>query len=1046
MTFGLFYYLMIMKNIYYTLILLTSFSTLSTRAYSQQINIPQVQLMPTMPSPLLMRNWSAAAGKYDSLVYNLNATGINWPIVRLGSSGVNYPDIRPIFMDSYVGSASHGNQAEAINILPSIVGATLVGIDKSKEFGVNWVQSSEDFFNSRNGQNVYLNGTSATSGSDWWYDIMPNVFFYQLYSLYPSIPNFSSQFTSVANVWQNAVYKMGGSSTPWTIPNMNYRAWYLATNTPNASGVIEPEAAGSLSWLMYNAYKTTGNINYLYTAEMCMDFLNGLTTDPSYEIQLPYGALTAARMNAELGSNYNITNIVNWVFNEGPLRDWGTITGNWDGEDVSGLVGDEDPGNNYVFLMNGFQQAAALVPLVKYDKRFASSVARWTLNLSNAARLYYTPYLPDSTHCDSYDWSVRNDPDGVIGHEAIEQVWNNVPLFARGDAIINGWASTDLGLYGSSHIGYLGAIINPTNVTGILSLDLDKTDFFGNNIYPVYLIYNPYSTSQDVTLNPGTGTYDIYDAITEKVILSGASGASGIAVPSDSVRLLIYLPHGTVLTPSGGKLYAGTNIVDYHYQNNYSGQFRVKALVAKNPVVLFNSLDTIYCTVDNAPSAVVYNWAVNGTAIPYGTGSVLNWQTPASAGIYKISCKVTSDDIIATDTVLVNVVTVVPEKPVISGLNLNKKFYYTRDTLKVNCIAKDINGSALTYSWNVNNVTVLTSDSASASWIAPDTAGIFDINCVVTNSFKLSSDTSAFALVKSTSIPAVKPLIYYPFDGNVNDYSGNGYNAILTGAVPTSDPMGRADSAYEFNNSADIIYTPNNTALNFQDKITISFWLKLDQVTAESYVISHGSWQDRYKVSVIPGNILRWTVKTNNTTLDLDNSVPLVLGTWYHFTVAYTGYSMEIYENGVLDVFEPQTGQIQQTTQDITIGQELLGQDTYTLFGAVDEVRIFDGELSMSQIQTLPAIWDLTAINQATGSDMMVYPNPSNGLVYIRSTGENTGMQIEAIDITGRILGIITTKLNADTYSVELLNSYHGLVIIKVFGNTSQNYFKVLFL
>ena len=46
-------------------------------------------------------------------------------------------------------------------------------------------------------------------------------------------------------------------------------------------------------------------------------------------------------------------------------------------------------------------------------------------------------------------------------------------------------AATDLGLYGSSHVGILGGIISPTNVSGILQLDLLKTDYFHDPHIPL---------------------------------------------------------------------------------------------------------------------------------------------------------------------------------------------------------------------------------------------------------------------------------------------------------------------------------------------------------------------------------------------------------------------------------------------------------------------------------------------------------------------------------------------------------------------------------
>jgi hypothetical protein len=145
-----------------------------------------------------------------------------------------------------------------------------------------------------------------------------------------------------------------------------------------------------------------------------MEFLSGLTSNPSYELQLPYGAFVAAKMNAELDTDYDLQKMVNWCFDRGPLRGWGVVAGSWNGSSVSGLVGEaNDAGKDYAFVMNGFQQAAALAPMVKYDKRFAHDIAKWILNLANASRLFYLSYLPEGDQ-DDYLWSSQYDPESVI--------------------------------------------------------------------------------------------------------------------------------------------------------------------------------------------------------------------------------------------------------------------------------------------------------------------------------------------------------------------------------------------------------------------------------------------------------------------------------------------------------------------------------------------------------------------------------------------------------------------------------------------------------
>jgi hypothetical protein len=402
-------------------------------AQSTQISISKVSQMPDFPSPYLMRDWRQVASQYDAFVFDQQKTGTHLPLIKLKNSGTNFPNLHPILLDTYVGTTSTG-QAEAINIIPALVSASLMDIDKSNQNGVNWVEKIMDFYNSKNSQNVYLNSYNTLSGKDWWYDLMPNVFFYQLYTQYQDINGFDDQFVSIADQWLTAVQAMGGKTTPWAVPQMNYRGWYLSSMTGNTEGVKEPEAAGAIAWLLYHAWKKTGEQKYFKGAMLAMDFLSAQNSNPSYELQLPYGVLTAAKMNAVHDAGYDIEKMMNWCFDRGPLRGWGVIDGQWNGSDVSGLIGEaNDAGNDYAFAMNGFQQAAALVPLIKYDKRFARDIAKWTLNLANASRLFYPQYLPP-TDQDDHAWSAQYDPQSVIAYEALKEDVNGKKLYGTGDA------------------------------------------------------------------------------------------------------------------------------------------------------------------------------------------------------------------------------------------------------------------------------------------------------------------------------------------------------------------------------------------------------------------------------------------------------------------------------------------------------------------------------------------------------------------------------------------------------------------------------------
>ena len=148
-------------------------------AIAQQINISRVDQMPDFPQPYHMRDWKEVALNYDSLVFDLAAIGQFFPLSSIFENTTNYPEHPALAIQSYVGTNSPPGK-EAINILPAVVGATLVGMDKSNQNGINWPLYCEEYFNRRPEENVYLNGPVSSSGNDWWYETMPNIFFYQL--------------------------------------------------------------------------------------------------------------------------------------------------------------------------------------------------------------------------------------------------------------------------------------------------------------------------------------------------------------------------------------------------------------------------------------------------------------------------------------------------------------------------------------------------------------------------------------------------------------------------------------------------------------------------------------------------------------------------------------------------------------------------------------------------------------------------------------------------------------------------------------------------
>jgi len=980
--------------------------TLQVFAQPGQLNISRITQMPDSPSPLQLRNWTTVATDYDNYVFDMNKTGQYLPLSRLGTQGqFNYADNTPLFLDSYVGADNHLNQEEAINILPAIVGASLAGVDKSNQNGMNWVAMAKDFFNLENGQNVYLNGYSTTSGNDWWYDVMPNVYFYQLKSLYPdATPEFNMQFTSVADRWLYCVTQLGGSTTPWTVPYMNYRAFNLATGLPLDESVPEPESAGSISWLLYNAWLETGDITYFEGAQLAMDFLAGMETNPSYELQLPYGTIAAARMNAVEGTNYPLQKMLDWCFDRGELREWGSIVGTWGGYDVSGLIGEaNDNGDDYAFIMNGFQQAAALAPLPKYDKRYAKAIAKWLLNVANASRLFYWNALPQ-TNQDSYEWAYANDPTACIPHESMKELWLGKSPFATGDAIRGGWAATNLSLYSGSSVGYLAAVVKSTNIPEILQIDLNKTDFFGDNSLPAYLYFNPTTSVKQVNISLPSGTFGVYDAITENILFSGASGSVQIAIPAGEVRLIRLYLAGLETDARDGRLYAGGDVLDYHYLYDYSDNLRIKSLSADHNPVITNSVFTAYCEPGNINPGdqVLYEWFLDNVPIQGLNQSQVQITAPGLASQIYLKCRIGVNGQTAVDSLLLEVVEHIPLPPVVNGIQADSKYTAIGELNTFTALVEPTPGEILDYAWTTSAGTLYQTTGNSVSWQAPSTPVVATITVQVSNQDMLSTTVSAGALVKDTSIAIQTPLIWYPFDNDNKNAIADRFHATVSGPTKTDDARGMPSLAWRFTAGSNIIYTENQPELNFTDAVSLSCWVKCEQFGSERFIVSHGSWQQRYKLSITPEGYLRWTVKTSTGVADLDGSMPIELNHYYHVTALYTGFSMELYLDGVLDTFKAFSGTIQPSTKPLTIGRMDNVETLYSLRGSVDEVKLWDREIPVPQIENLKNEWATPAGIEENELIARIYPNPAKDVIFVEFTDITKIENISMIAPDGR--------------------------------------------
>jgi hypothetical protein len=306
-----------------------------------------------------------------------------------------------------------------------------------------------------------------------------------------------------------------------------------------------------------------------------MKALQSQTINPTYEVLMPFGAYLSARINAEQGKTFDVNKMLGWSFDGTPIcrEGWGVLTGNWNGIDISGIVGSTVDHGGYGFLMNTYDAAWPLVPLVRYDQSYAGAIGKWMLNAANAARLFYPEYLSADHQSIPQLAAVTK---GVIGYEGLvkkstyARYENLEGPVAQGDG--PNWVPgknpdvSQFSVYGSGHVGIFGSIIRTTEVPGILQLNLLATDFFHDRAYPSFLYYNPYPQTEKVSLawEDNHQAVDLYNTVTGRFIARNVRSGVGLRLDSLQTAVIVCLPVGGKITYEGNKMLVNGIVTDYN--------------------------------------------------------------------------------------------------------------------------------------------------------------------------------------------------------------------------------------------------------------------------------------------------------------------------------------------------------------------------------------------------------------------------------------------------------------------------------------------------
>jgi hypothetical protein len=199
---------------------------------------------------------------------------------------------------------------------------------------------------------------------------------------------------------------------------------------------------------------------------------------------------------------------------------------------------------------------------------------------------------------------------------------------------------------------------------------------------------------------------------------------------------------------------------------------------------------------------------------------------------------------------------------------------------------------------------------------------------------------------------------YWPFDGNLNDQSGRGLMATISGDVTlVPDRFGNPDKACRFGGGAtDYIFYPSfGSAISGQ--VSFAVWIKVEAFNNVFPTISHligvdGGGKGFALLRLGDFGFANNQIQLGTSVGTLNDPTPLAVNTWYFIVGTIEPGSSKIYINGQLKSSR-NTGGVS-ITGNLILGNGITGGGGLrTLKGVMDDVLFYDRVLTPEEIQYL---------------------------------------------------------------------------------------------
>lgn len=205
--------------------------------------------------------------------------------------------------------------------------------------------------------------------------------------------------------------------------------------------------------------------------------------------------------------------------------------------------------------------------------------------------------------------------------------------------------------------------------------------------------------------------------------------------------------------------------------------------------------------------------------------------------------------------------------------------------------------------------------------------------------------------VESPQEPAMTNLIaYWPLDGNANDLTGNGYDALVGPRVVFDQGYTGQSAYFDGTDYQSYLECSNSAGMHLSQGATVSAWIKSSRL------------EDPY-ASVVAKGVQAWRLIRNNEAGSIsfhfnaasggeyqaNGGTAVIDGQWHHLAGVYDGHSVRLYVDGYLDASSP-AGPVKTTGDPVYIGSRVNNTHNRNWIGHIDEVRIYNVALSEANI------------------------------------------------------------------------------------------------